>query len=129
MYGVTHMLPKGCAMPKPAERTFRTIRSLDSIRPPAEGRVEYWDEVVKGLGLRVSASGRRAWVLMFRVRGEKRLRRATLGTYPTLTLADAREMAGADLRTAAKGNDPASQRKAERNADTFGDLAQLYLER
>ena len=50
---------------------------------------------------------------MYRVRGDKRLRRATLGTYPTLTLADARDQARADLRTATKGRDPASERKAE----------------
>jgi integrase len=84
---------------------------------------------VRGLGLRVSASGRKTWVLMYRVRGDKRLRRATLGTYPILTLADARDQARADLRAAAKGRDPASERKAERQAETFGELAEEYIER
>lgn len=111
------------------QRTFRTARSLTAIKPPATGRVEYWDEEMKGLGLRVSASGRRTWVLMYRVRGDTRLRRATLGTYPTLSLADARDQARSDLREAAKGNDPASKRKAERDAETFGDLAERYIER
>jgi len=66
---------------------------------------------------------------MYRVRGDKRLRRATLGTYPTLTLADARDEARTDLRAAAKGRDPASERKAERQAETFGELAEDYIER
>jgi len=111
------------------QRSFRTVRSLEAVKPPKSGRVECWDEDVRGLGLRVSASGRKTWVLMYRVRGDKRLRRATLGTYPILTLADARDQARADLRAAAKGRDPASERKAERQAETFGELAEEYIER
>ena len=110
-------------------RTFRTVRTLDAIKPPKTGRVEYWDEEVKGLGLRVSSSGRKTWVLMYRVRGDKRLRRASLGTYPTISLADARDRARDDLRAAAKGHDPAAERKAGREAETFGELAEEYIER
>jgi len=112
-----------------AKNTFRTVPSLQAIKAPKAGRVEYWDADTKGLGLRVSPSGRKTWILMYRVRGEKRVRRATLGTYPTLSLADAREMAQGDLRAAAKGKDPAATRKGERAADTFGELAERYIER
>lgn len=111
------------------KKTFRTVRSLEAIKPPSDGRVDYWDEDVSGLGLRVSSSGRKSWVLMYRVRGDKRLRRATLGTYPTLSLADAREDAATDLRAASKGNDPAAVRQAELQAETFGELAEDYIER
>ncbi len=110
-------------------RSFRTVRTLEAIKPPKVGRVEHWDKKVKGLGLRVSSSGRKTWVLMYRTRGDKRLRRATLGTYPTLSLADTRDMARADLRSAAMGRDPSAERKAEREADTFGELAEAYMER
>lgn len=112
-----------------AKKTFRTVRSLEAIKPPETGRDDHWDEDVSGLGLRISSSGRKTWVLMYRVRGDKRLRRATLGTYPTLPLAEAREDAKADLRAASKGIDPASVRKAERQAETFGELAEDYIER
>ncbi len=111
------------------KRTFRTIRSLEAIKPSTSGRIEYWDEDLKGLGIRVAPSGRKTWVLMYRVRGDKRLRRATLGTYPILTLADARDQARSDLSAAAKGRDPASERKAERAAETFGELAEDYMRR
>lgn len=111
------------------KQTFRTVRSLEAIKPPATGRTEHWDEDVSGLGLRVSSSGRKTWVLMYRVRGDKRLRRATLGTYPTLTLVDAREQAHTDLRAAAQGKDPSTERMAERQAETFGELAEDYMER
>ena len=33
------------------------------------------------------------------------------------------------VTTAIKGDDPADKRKAERNAETFGEIAGLYLER
>lgn len=112
-----------------SKKTFSTVRSLEAIKPPTAGRDDHWDKDVSGLGLRVSSSGRKTWVLMYRVRGDKRLRRATLGTYPTVSLADARELAMGDLRAASKGNDPASVRKAERQAETFGELAEDYIER
>jgi integrase len=69
------------------------------------------------------------WTLFYRVRDDKRLRKATLGTYPALPLADARDMAKGYQRQASKGRDPAAELKAERAADTFGELADKYLER
>ena len=57
-----------------------------------------------------------------------RLRRLTIGTYPTLSLADAREKAKAALREAAGGGDPATSKRRLRGADTFGDLAENYIE-
>lgn len=66
------------------DHIFRTARYLVTIKPPGTSRVEYWDDDMTGLGLRVSVSGRRTSILMYWVRGDKRLRRATLGTYPKL---------------------------------------------
>jgi integrase len=103
-----------------------TVRFIDSIDPPSSGRAEYWDEGTPGFGLRVAESGRRTWVVLYRHLGK--VRRLTLGTYPTLPLADAREQAKDALRAAAKGKDPAGEKKAARLGDTFGDLAEDYIE-
>lgn len=65
--------------------------------------------------------------MFYRVHG--RLRRFTLGTYPALSLADARDCAADALRAAAKGADPAAEKKAARKAGTFEELATEYLER
>ena len=67
-----------------------TARFIDSIKPPAEGRTEYWDANTPGFGLRVAPSGRKTWVVMYRAGG--RLRRLSLGTYPALSLRSAREV-------------------------------------
>ena len=104
-----------------------TARRLDALKQPAKGRIEYWDADTPGLGLRISDRGRRTWTLMYRVKG--RQRRMTLGTYPSLSLADARKQARDHLRDVAHGKDPAAHKKAERHAETFADLAELYLEK
>jgi integrase len=53
-----------------------------------------------------------------------------LGTYPALPLADAREQAGRALHAVQfEGADPAADKKANRAAETFAELAQEYLER
>jgi hypothetical protein len=53
----------------------------------------------------------------------------TLGRCPTLSLADARQLARAALRDAAHGADPAGDKHAQRRAGSFGELAELYLEK
>ncbi|HUL77958.1 MAG TPA: Arm DNA-binding domain-containing protein, partial [Vicinamibacteria bacterium] len=82
-----------------------TARTVDSIRPPQSGRVEFFDEDLPGFCIRVTPNGRRSACVLYRV--GRRLRRATLGTLPPLTLADARQLAREALRDAALGNDPA----------------------
>lgn len=103
-----------------------TTRSIGAIKRSDVGRAEYWDKKVTGFGLRVSGSGQKTWIAMYRHAG--RLRRLTIGTYPTLSLADAREKAKAALREAAGGGDPATSKRRLRGADTFGDLAENYIE-
>src|SRR5579862_6871016 len=56
-------------------------------------------------------------------------RRHTLGTYPELYLADAREQpAEAQHAVQFEKIDPAAAKKAER-AETFAELSHLYIER
>jgi integrase len=104
-----------------------TARSIAALKPPAEGRVEYFDASLPGFALRISESGRRSWVVLYRVSG--RLRRYTIGTYPMMPLADARDRASDALRDASKGIDPAEKKKASRGAESFKDFASDYLER
>lgn len=105
-----------------------TVRALDAIKPPTQGRVEYWDSSVNGsFGLRVSYSGQKTWITMYRVNG--RLRRHTIGSYDRLPLGDARAIAKEVLYRASKGEDPAAEKSTKRSAETFKDLAREYLER
>ncbi len=91
-----------------------TVRSID------------WDADNPGFALRISAGGRKAWVLMYRHGGIKR--RLSLGTYPALSLADARQQAAkARHRVEHDGADPAAEKKADRDADTVADMAREFL--
>jgi len=112
-----------------ATTTF-TARSIASIKAPAAGQRDLWDRDVPGFGMRVSAKGRKTWCVRYRVEGQRLLRRLTLKpTYPSLSLADARERARKAIREAADGIDPAAAKQAKREAGTFGELATEYIKR
>lgn len=107
-----------------------TDLGVKSIRPGPQ-RIDYFDTIRPGLVLRVSPSGHRTWCVLYRVGGDvpsNTLRRKTLGAYPDLTLAKARKRAAADLLKAQAGKDPGAEKTAARKAETFGELADAYLE-
>lgn len=58
--------------------------------------MDVWDTVMQGFGVRVSPTGRRTWFVI--VRPDGRPKRVTIGTYPAISLAEARERAGKIIR-------------------------------
>jgi integrase len=108
-------------------RTTLTDRTIRRLATPSRGQVDYFDKAVPGFGLRVSASGARSWIVLYRHRGRKC--RVTLGPESALSLADARTRAKQILARVRLGADPAGERRAEREALTFELLAHEYLER
>ena len=108
-----------------AKATF-TVRWVEAVKPPEKGQVDYFDTKPSGVGLRVSKSGRKTWFIMYRSGG--RLRRFTLGTFPPLSLADARSLAEAAKRAVALGEDPAAHKQSARSAPAIADLVTQYLE-
>jgi hypothetical protein len=68
-----------------------TALSVQRLKPPATGQVDIYDQGMPGLVLRVSASGRKTWCVMYRHR-DGRNRRLTLGVYPIIALAEARKL-------------------------------------
>ena len=106
--------------------TDARIRSLR----PKQVRYEVWD-TEPGFGLRIAPSGRKSFIYLYRFEG--RPRRFTLGVYPRMPLADAREALAKAAKLLDKGIDPAEQelaaRKDKRDAESFGELAYEWLER
>ena len=96
--------------------------------PPA-GRVDYFDQRVTGLGLRLSPTGGKSWFVMYRVKGDPKKRRLTLDSYPALTLADARQRAQEVLLAASRGQDPGAEKQELLSAATFAAMAAEYLEK
>lgn len=90
---------------------------------------------VAGLALQVTESGARSWVLRLRVAGTQR--EMGLGSFPSVTLADAREQARRQRARVAEGADPISTRRAALSAaaadrlsqQSFASVAAQYIAR
>ena len=87
----------------------RTIRNL---KPPPSGRLEIWDKLLPGFGLRVTENDVRTYFVMYRTGfGEgRKQRRYRLGDAKIMTLGEAREAARTALNKVARGIDPAEDR-------------------
>jgi ATP-dependent Clp protease ATP-binding subunit ClpA len=91
------------------------------------------DGLVPGLYLVVQPSGAKSWAVRYRSAG--RARKLTLGSFPAIDLAKARESARSALVAVADGADPARdrkaarQRKAEPDRDVIDRVVDVFLER
>ncbi len=102
---------------------------VKALKPPAEGREDWFDEKCTGLGLRVSFTGSKTWFVRYRRARDTRKYRYTIGEYPVYGLADAREKATEIILRAKRGEDPAAEKEAEKGAPSFKSLAHDYLDR
>ncbi len=108
-------------MPK-IKLTHRGIETLQA----GKWLTDFMDDTLTGFGVRVHHTGRKAFFVRYDLgSGRKRL---TIGTYPSLSLADARSQAKDILGRVARGEDPQAEKRADREAVTFGELAAEYLE-
>jgi hypothetical protein len=82
-------------------RTQLTPKLLDSLKPATVKRYEVRDTLLVGLLVRVSKRGSKIWYVLPRVTGKPK--RIKIGSYPILSLADAREKARSLLRDAQLG--------------------------
>jgi integrase len=118
----------------PAKRDF-TDRFLKSIKPaPAGKRIIHWDAQVPGFGIRVSDKSTSAFVLVTRLPGSSNPTARKIGTYPAMTLAQARQVAREWREDIGKGVDPKVKEaerlreEARRRADTFAAAFTVYAE-
>jgi integrase len=115
-----------CCLPGYGEEDMKlTKRAIDAVRRDGTDRV-FWDDELKGFGLRVKQSGAKSFLIQFRNR-QGRSRRLTVGHYGRMTPDEARREARRLLSDVERGLDPAEQRLLERNAITVGDLCREYL--
>ena len=80
---------------------------MKRLKPPVSGQLDCFDRGYPGLALRLSYGGGKSWVYFYRIGGK--LRRLTLGTYPALGLAEAREAWRKARQEAQSGRDPATK--------------------
>jgi integrase len=108
-------------------RRSLTAASIDRIKPPATGQVEHFDKGFPGLALRISYGGGKSFVFFHRFGGK--LRRMTLGTYPAMSLAEARQAWRDARQEVAAGRDPTKFRKLDASGSDFESVARDWLKR
>ena len=109
------------------------------------GRTVYWDSAISNdtslsgsFGLRVTGNGVKSWIIMYRIEdprkpGKKKQQFRKIGSYPALSLSEARDAARDALKMVGRGVDPIEAREAElrENADviTVSKAVNTFIER
>lgn len=106
-------------------------------KAPKGKRKELFDALAPGLCLRVTETGAKTWSCYYRLNGSNK--RQTIGPWPAIKVAEARERAREVKEQARAGVDPktvadAAKTAARTEADaatrtTFGAIAELYIRR
>lgn len=113
--------------------TFTTAADVEKL--PLKGqRYDAVDTEVPGVRVRVTPNGAKTFSYLYRIKGERKKRRITLGSVRAIDLASARKLARQHAVTAANGIDPADAVRARRAAErserekkTVAELGALYL--
>jgi hypothetical protein len=104
-------------------RKTLTARLCETLScPPARSRIEYRDTVMPGLGLRVTATGRKTFSV--RTRSKGRQVRYPIGIYPLISLAEARDQARTIIRDVQLGRyEPPEEQKVL----TLGEVVPEFI--
>jgi hypothetical protein len=93
---------------------------------PSKPVTIFRDTQVTGLQVRAYRSGRKTFTLDYRTRTGTN-KTFTLGTFPTLTIHQAREKAAEARRDIMLGGDPARSRSVQKSAPTVAQLCDRYI--
>ncbi|MFD1982401.1 tyrosine-type recombinase/integrase [Mesorhizobium newzealandense] len=109
------------------DRFCQTAKAVDGKQ------TDYFDTVVKGLSLRASPAGTRAFYLNYTRPGDGKRARMKIGRYgegdPKLTLGKAREKAREGRGGIGDGHDPLVEKRALAASQTVSDLIDNYVAR
>ena len=114
-------------------RHLLTDKQIQSAEPAPNGaRTILWDAVIPSLGLRITDRGHKSFLVQRRVNG--RMVKLTLGEYPALGLAAARQKAQDALADMTRGIDPRQVNQPSVTAtglrkDSFEGAVESYIKR
>jgi integrase len=107
-----------------------TKSAIDTLPTPPKD-VVHWDANCPGFGVKVTPTGRKVFVVLYRTAGAgSRLRKYTIGTYGRVTLNQARITAQKVFAAKLDGRDLASEKKDSRRrmvADKVDDLLEAFI--
>ncbi|MGR3562946.1 MAG: tyrosine-type recombinase/integrase [Heliomarina sp.] len=106
-----------------------TAAAVERLKPPKSGQEDHFDSGYPGLALRIGYGGSRSWSFHYRLYGKQH--RFRLGTYPAMSLAEARA-AWREARSKVEANeDPRAAKLAAKQAEpeTVQAIGEQYIER
>ena len=107
-------------------------RSIDALKP-SERVSHFWDDVLKGFGVKVTPRGRKVYIVKYRIPGIRKSHTFTIGRHGSPWTPDqARKEAARVLLEASQGSDPNAEKRRRRTetADyTFDAYADKFVER
>jgi len=119
-----------------AKKVALTDRFLKALKPAPQGkRFIIWDAVQPHLGVRMTDHGHCSFVVVMRRAGEHKPTRHFLGSYPTISLAEARLNTPEIISALLNGQDPKEQERQRlrdakiKEGTTFGVVAEDYIKR
>ncbi len=101
---------------------------VDKVAAPKAGRVEYFDMNLPSFALRITATGHKSWIVMYRLPGDPKVRRHTIAFAKFAKVDDARVEARRIMQKAERGEDPAKPEAPQRH-DTVKRLVEQFIER
>jgi Arm DNA-binding domain len=110
---------------RPTNKRKLSDRYVRSIIPDLNRVVITWDAKQPGLCVAAHPSGKMMWRAVYR--RSARPVWLTIGDARSISLAHARKLAAGVALEVALGKDPAAERRAERAAGTFAELADRYV--
>jgi integrase len=107
-----------------------TKSAIDALPTPSSD-VVYWDAAYPGFGVKVTAKGRKVFIVLYRTGGGgSHLRKYTIGPYGRVTLHQARVAAQKVFAAKLEGRDPAAERRESKRravADLVEDLLETFI--
>ncbi|MFH1738225.1 MAG: tyrosine-type recombinase/integrase [bacterium] len=101
-----------------------TKTAIDKAKPQDKPFI-LWDDEVSGFGVKVYESGKKSFVIDYRLHG--RQRRMVVGRYGRTTLDEARKLAKQKLTDVLKGADPLEAKIETQRRTTVRDLCDLFM--
>lgn len=104
-----------------------TTKFIEGQKPDPSKRLDFRDELIPGLVLRISTSGTKTFCLHKRINGK--MRRLTVGRFPIMSLADARERVRQVLYEIETGRFEDRTGVEVETKPTLGDVIPDYIEK
>ena len=105
-----------------------TKRFIEAIKPDLKRTLIHWDTELKGFGVVVLPSGRITYCVQYR-NVQQVKKRIKIGIHGPVTTDEARDLARKKLALVTQGEDPAEQKREQRDLPMMNDLAKEYRER